>query len=237
MVAEPAARKFYLAEIILTHPVLYSFRRCPYAIRARLAIACVGIDVELREILLRDKPRSMLDISAKGTVPVLAMDDGKVLDESLDIMVWALRMQRQHPWLDGYDLPESRKLIDRNDGVFKYYLDRYKYADRYPERPREYYRLQAEFFIRSLESRLKASQFLCSDRVSLIDAAIFPFIRQFSMVDAVWFAALSYPRLQVWLKKWLNSALFKSVMKKYPVWRPGDRPVWFGGDAVAVNFE
>ncbi|HVK56380.1 MAG TPA: glutathione S-transferase [Burkholderiales bacterium] len=197
-------------------PVLYTFRRCPYAIRARLAIKVSGIEVEMREVDLRNKPQSMLACSPKGTVPVLQLADGAVIEESLDIMRWALAINDPHGWMEGgSDLSvEALTLVDQNDGSFKRYLDRYKYAERYPEHPADYHREQAEVFLSELESRLGKHTYLTGERPSVSDAAIFPFVRQFAHVDREWFYASRYERLKVWLDGWLQSSLFEAVMRK-----------------------
>jgi glutathione S-transferase len=197
-------------------PVLYSFRRCPYAIRARLAIAYAGISVETREVQLRNKPEHMLALSPKGTVPVLQLPDGKVIDESLGIMHWALAQNDPDNWLDGGD--DAEKLIQWNDGDFKIYLDRYKYADRYPEFPASHYRNQAELFLAELEGKLSQTACLAGNQLSKLDAAIFPFIRQFASVDSLWFESSKYQHLNEWLNRLLRSGLFISVMIKYPTW-------------------
>lgn len=196
---------------------MYSFRRCPYAIRARLAIAISLQSVNLREIILKDKPQQMLAISSKGTVPVLLLEDGSILDESLDIMVWALEKSDPQGWLNN-NLPEMLNLIDINDFQFKRYLDKYKYADRFPEHSEVFYRDQAEEFLMDLEERLHRNSFLFGKQITLADMAIFPFVRQFAHVDRTWFAHAPYPHLQDWLRKLLNSPLFNSVMDKYPLW-------------------
>jgi glutathione S-transferase len=203
-------------------PILYTFRRCPYAMRARLAIAVGGAAVEYREIALRNKPQAMLAISPKGTVPVLELADGRVVEQSLDIMLWALTLNDPQQWLQGEkSLPAAAKgLIDTNDGPFKFWLDRYKYADRYPEHPAEYYRLQAEKFLQHLEHLLEAQEYLLGARLSIADMAIFPFIRQFAAVDKTWFSASDYARLQRWLDERLRSDLFSEVMVKHDCWMP-----------------
>lgn len=205
-------------------PILYTFRRCPYAMRARLAIVVSGVSVEYREIALRNKPQAMLDISPKGTVPVLQLVDGRVIEQSLDIMLWALALNDPQHWLQGEkSLPDAAKaLIDTNDGPFKFWLDRYKYADRYPEHPAEYYRQQAEEFLQHLERLLGAHEYLAGARLSIADTAIFPFIRQFAAVDKTWFAASDYVRLQRWLDQRLISNLFSEVMVKRDCWAPSD---------------
>ncbi|GAB6140372.1 glutathione S-transferase [Methylosoma difficile] len=200
-------------------PILYTFRRCPYAMRARLALAYAGISVEIREIELKNKPQALRDLSPKATVPVLQLPDGKVLEESLDIMHWALAQHDPAHWLA--DIQSAKTLITWNDGDFKYYLDRYKYADRHPEYSADHYRRQGEFFLAELESRLQVTPWLLGDHCTLADAAIFPFIRQFAAVDEQWFAAADYPAVQQWLQKWLDSALFAAVMDKYPAWVEG----------------
>jgi glutathione S-transferase len=194
-------------------PTLYTFRRCPYAIRARLAIHVSGVEVEHCEVSLRNKPQALLACSPKGTVPVLQFADGSVLEESLDIMRWALLQHDPQDWLrDG--ATETQTLIVENDGAFKSSLDRYKYADRYPEYPAAYYRSQTESFLTQLNARLTHQLHLLDDRVSLIDMAILPFIRQFAHVDRVWFYAAPYPHLIRWLSELLNSAPFTAVMQK-----------------------
>jgi glutathione S-transferase len=202
----------------MTHslPILYSFRRCPYAIRARLAIAYAGITVEIREIQLKNKPEHMLAISPKGTVPVLQLPEGKVIDESLDIMRWALTQHDPEHWLDAGE--DAEKLIQWNDGDFKTYLDRYKYADRYPEFPESHYRNQGEKFLVELENKLSLTPYLAGDHFSIADAAVFPFIRQFAAVDKQWFITSNFHRLNEWLDSLLASELFASVMAKHPVW-------------------
>lgn len=201
-------------------PILYTFRRCPYAIRARLSIAVSGVSVEYREVALRNKPQAMLLISPKGTVPVLQLADGCVIDQSLDIMLWALALNDPQQWLQGEkSLPDAAKaLIDTNDGPFKFWLDRYKYADRYPEQPAEHYRQQAEEFLKNLERLLGAQEYLLGARLSIADIAIFPFIRQFAAVDKAWFAASDYVRLQNWLDELLGSDLLSEVMVKREAW-------------------
>jgi glutathione S-transferase len=205
-------------------PVLYSFRRCPYAIRARLAIAYAGLVVDIREVALKNKPAQMLALSPKGTVPVLHLPDGTVIEESLDIMHWALAQNDPEHWRTRD--AETNDLIQWNDGEFKYYLDRYKYAERYPEFSAAYYRGQAEAFLIELEKRVRIYGYLCRDSFSLADAAILPFIRQFAGVDNAWFQASAYQALNHWLTASLKSGLFIAVMAKYPVWTPGmDSPV------------
>ena len=174
--------------------------------------------VELREVLLRDKPRTMLLASAKGTVPVLVLPDGRVIDESVAVMRWALKQRdTDHWWRD--DLQgETDKLLNENDFVFKKHLDHYKYADRYPEQPQSHYRDQAEKFLHQLEQKLLLNKYLLADKLTFADVAIFPFIRQFAFVDKPWFDQAPYPKLQSWLQSLLDSDLFLSVMTKYPRW-------------------
>jgi len=208
-------------------PILYSFRRCPYAMRARLALQAASIKVELREVALRQKPAAMLSISPKGTVPVLQIDNGKVIAESLDIMHWALQQNDPENWLPPASTPAAHELINTNDNEFKAWLDRYKYADRYPEHPQAYYRQQAEQFLATLESRLQQTPYLSTAHFSLTDAAILPFIRQFAAVDASWFQQAPYPLLTAWLQNFTNSARFTAIMHNYSAWQPGDPPTRF----------
>ncbi|MFW5444175.1 MAG: glutathione S-transferase [Methylococcaceae bacterium] len=210
----------------MTH-ILYSFRRCPYAMRARLAITTAAITVELREVVLRNKPQQLLDISPKATVPVLLLLDGTVIEESLEIMTWALSKNDPENWLNTDYAEDIQQLIQWNDNEFKYYLDRYKYADRYPEHDQQYYREKAETFLTDLEKRLDKQAYLCNQKCSLADMAIFPFIRQFANVNLDWFQTANYPKLNRWLKKHLKSCLFISIMDKYPAWQAGDKKLIF----------
>lgn len=210
--------------------VLYSFRRCPYAMRARLALAlCVEAKaLELREVVLKAKPAAMLATSPKGTVPVLQLFDGHVLEESLDIMHFALS---QNPQLKADIYPshlcgEIDDLIEQNDGEFKWALDRYKYADRYEE-PELFYREKGEVFLGQLESRLIQHRYLFGEQFSLADLAIFPFVRQFAHVNKTWFEQSDYVKLRDWLNAWLESPLFISVMAKYTQWQEGSDVVTF----------
>ena len=215
-------------------PVLYSFRRCPYAMRARFALYAGGVAIEMREVALRNKPESMLAASPKGSVPVLVLPDGRVIDESWEIMLWALRQHDPDGWLgkNGAYVDAAIPLIIENDTTFKGYLDRYKYPDRYPGHTRTHYRIQAEIFLQDLESRLRATPYLLGDTQSIADAGIFPFIRQFAEVDKNWFAQTPYVSLQHWLKNLLNSEPFDAVMKKYPPWQPGDIPIIMANEAL-----
>ncbi len=200
---------------ILTDPILYSFRRCPYAIRARLALAVSGTAVEHREVKLRDKPAEMLAASPKGTVPVLVLPDGRVIDESLEIMRWALARNDPEGWLAGDDAA----LIAANDGAFKGHLDRYKYPDRYAADGVDH-RAAGLATLQGLERRLGAQPYLGGDRFGLADAAILPFVRQFAAVDREWFAAQDLPRVQGWLATFVASPLFERVMVAREVWQP-----------------
>ncbi|MGB0466543.1 MAG: glutathione S-transferase [Pontibacterium sp.] len=201
-------------------PILYSFRRCPYAIRARLAISYSGVDVEHREVVLKDKPQAMLDISPKGTVPVLQLADGTVIEESLEIMHWALDQKDSNEWQSPEQAGVIQDLIKQNDTAFKYWLDRYKYADRYPEHPMTYYRDHCEHWFTLLEEKLERHQsFLLCEHYTLADMALFPFVRQCAQVDRAWFDQTDYPCLQVWLDNLLASELFISVMQKQPQWK------------------
>jgi len=204
----------------LQRPILYSYRRCPYAMRARMALSYAGIQVEIREIALREKPAHMLAVSPKGTVPVLVLASNEVLEQSLDIMDWALQQSDVDEWIiqDQAGQKLTADLIVTNDGAFKKSLDKYKYAIRFPENPPEIYRAQGEEFLQRLEILLQQNTYLCRNTISKADVAIFPFVRQFSMVDENWFESADYPSLKAWLNGLLNSQLFLGVMQKYPVW-------------------
>ncbi|MCR9271433.1 MAG: glutathione S-transferase [Hyphomonadaceae bacterium] len=208
-------------------PILYSFRRCPYAMRARMAIAVAGVKCQLREVVLRDKPAEMLDASPKGTVPVIVEPDGTVIEESLDVMAWALAQNDAESWLtpDQGTRAEMDALIAECDGPFKRALDRYKYPNRYEDEgvDRDEQRALGLAFLEQLNARLDGQSQLFGTRVSYADIAIFPFIRQFANTDRSWFDALDLPILQSWLKGHLESDRFKQIMPKYPQWKAGDK--------------
>ncbi len=209
-----------------TRPILYSFRRCPYAMRARMAISNAAIDCRLREVVLRDKPQEMLDASPKGTVPVVVDLDGTVIEESLDVMAWALAKNDAGNWLQPElgSRADMDALIAECDGPFKRALDRYKYPSRYEDEgiDRESQRGLGLTFLEKLDAQLAGRAHLFGDRVSYSDIAIFPFIRQFANTDRAWFDALDLPRLQTWLAHHLDSDLFNRVMPKFPQWKTGD---------------
>lgn len=197
-------------------PILYSFVRCPYAMRARLALAYARIDVEHREVSLRAKPAALIKASPKGTVPVLVLEDGTVLEQSLDIMRWACAQRDDDAWLPCAD--EALLLLRFCDDEWKPLLDRAKYADRYPELSQAEHREKAWAFIRMLEARLEESAHLSGARRGFVDAAIFPFVRQLMRVDEPWFRARASTALRTWLDAWTHDALFVSVMTKHAVW-------------------
>lgn len=205
-------------------PILYSFRRCPYAIRARMAIAYASITLEMREVALANKPAAMLAISPKGTVPVLQLSD-RVIDESIEVMRWALSQSDPENWLAVDSQQEQSTLIEENDNEFKGWLDKYKYWDRYPEQSQQDYRIKAENFLSALELRLQQNSYLLGDNICMADIAIFPFIRQFAFVDKSWFDDADYPLVQRWLNQFLQSKLFEQVMEKHALWQqPDDQP-------------
>ena len=196
----------------MTEHVLYSFRRCPYAMRARMALRYSGIPLSIVEVSLKAKPAEMLAASPKGTVPVLVCADGRVIEQSLDIMQWALARHDPDNWLQ----PDSAALIEANDSSFKVDVDRYKYAIRYPEYPMEHYRAQGAVFLQRLEYLLTRAPYLAGTALSLADVALAPFVRQFAHVDREWFEQAPYPCLKAWLERFLASELFVSVMAKSP---------------------
>ena len=206
-------------------PILYSFRRCPYAMRARMAITKADIKVELREVVLRDKPQAMLDASSKGTVPTLVLPDNIVIDESIDIMRWALSQNDPENWLT--EIEETKALISENDGPFKKALDRFKYPSRYPDEDCSGAQGEVQAFFKKLNDKLQKTSYLSGDTITITDIALFPFIRQASKVEPDWFESLSYKNLYRWLNEHLDSALFKSIMKKYNPWQDGDGIIIF----------
>jgi glutathione S-transferase len=195
----------------VTDPILYSFRRCPYAMRARLALLVSDAAFTLREVKLSAKPPEMLAASPKGTVPVLVLSDGTVIDESLDIMRWALGRNDPERWLNGDDAG----LIATNDGAFKHHLDRYRYPHRHGSDAGEH-RAAALALLQPLEERLGHGRYLCGPTRSLTDAALMPFVRQFAATDLVWFDAQPLPAVQRWLAEQIASPLFGRVMEKAP---------------------
>lgn len=203
----------------MTEHILYSFRRCPYAIRARMALAYAGIQCELRELLLKDKPQDMLKHSPKGTVPVLITKEGDVVDESLDVMLWALKQHDPDDWFKNSS--QCLSLIHTHDTDFKPLLDCYKYADRHPELSLEEHQANTLPFVSMLNDILSSQQFLIDDQISLADTSLFPFIRQYAHVNKSWFEQLPMAHLQAWLNYMLNSSLFQKVMLKYKLYNDG----------------
>lgn len=216
-------------------PILYSFRRCPYAMRARMALYSSGKTCELREIVLSNKPDHLVELSAKATVPVLIDTDGSVIDESLDIMLWALRQNDPSNLLPiaGASHAETLAIIAKIDGPFKHHLDRYKYGSRYIEENEktgvttEGHRSAAMVVLAELEERLKARNFLLSNSRGFTDIAIAPFVRQFANTDQEWFNEQDCPNLQRWLNEFLDSELFNVCMDKYKPWESGTSGILF----------
>ena len=208
-------------------PILYSFRRCPYAMRARMGIMSSGIKVELREVLLKDKPDEMIEASPKATVPVLVLPDRVIVDESLDIMLWALGVNDPENWLTDAAI----ELIAHNDGPFKNALDRYKYPNRYEHETidRDAQRAICATTFERYETWLSSTRFLLGETPTIADNAIFPFVRQCANVDRKWFDAQPWPKLHAWLDHFLTSGRFDIVMRKNAPWQNGDKALIFGG--------
>jgi glutathione S-transferase len=211
-------------------PVLYSFRRCPYAMRARLALLASGTVCELREVALAHKPTALLHASPKGTVPVLVPTDGKVLEQSLDIMLWALQRSDPTGWLprSAQALDQALALISQCDGDFKHHLDRYKYPNRYALPDGLQHRALGSSYLSQLDHLLQTQGRLAGPAWGLADAAIAPFVRQWAHTDPPWFASQPWPALQPWLSAFENSAEFAKTMVKLPPWQPGALAVQFG---------
>lgn len=210
-------------------PILFSFRRCPYAMRGRLALASAQIKCQLREVILRDKPQALLEASPKGTVPVLVLPDGTVIDESLDIMLWALKQRDPESWLtpEQGSRDQMLALIAENDGPFKNHLDRYKYPVRYDLDSGLGDRDAAASWLQALDQRLATSAYLFGNRPALADMAIAPFVRQYAHTDRNWFRAQDWPALCRWLDAFLDSPLFQRIMQKHVRWTPDQTPVVF----------
>ncbi len=202
--------------------VLYSFRRCPYAMRARLALRASGVVYEHREVALKAKPAAMLAVSPKGTVPVLCLSTGEVLEQSLDIMQWALMQNDPDAWLPA--TPElwalTHEIIAIHDGAFKANLDRYKYPQRFGLADGLAHREQGAAWLMTLDAQLQNTAYLAGHKWGLLDACIAPFVRQFARTDRTWFDAQPWPHLSAWLVAFENSDAFVAVMHKFPLWVP-----------------
>ncbi len=204
----------------MTQPILYSFRRCPYAMRARLALCVAGVACELREVVLRDKPPAMLAVSEKGEVPVLVLDD-KTLDESRDIIFWAFEQNDPQGWLQDFQEWDDKKILAVFDNDFKHNLDRYKYASRYNTNLFKHRSVCVDI-LTDLEQSL-GEGWLAGKQAGLLDIAVLPFVRQFRIADSQFFdGELALPNVQKWLANFLEWELFQSVMKKYPQWKEGE---------------
>ena len=210
----------------MTLPILYSFRRCPYAMRARMVLLHSKIQCEIREIKLSNKPKEMLAISPKGTVPVLILENGDILDESLDVMLWAIEQGNLRNLFN----PGKKEILDLikiNDGEFKDAIDRYKYSSLYPEKPMIEYRKMGEPFLEKIESYLEKNKFIFGKNISLADLAIFPFIRQFCRVDIDWFNSSLFKKIKEWTLFFEGSENFIDIMRKIKPWTTGDKPTLF----------
>jgi len=209
-------------------PVLYSFRRCPYCMRAHMALKYTGIKIELREVDLNKMPAQALSISPQATVPVLVLTDGAVNDESWDIVKWALRQHDPDNWLGDNEcyLLDAEILVETNDFSFKDDLDHYKYADRFPAHEPQHYRAACEEFIEELEDMLDQKKFLLAGQLTLADISVFPFVRQFSLVDKEWFDQSPYPNVRRWLQELIDSNMFQQVFQKHALWQEGALAVY-----------
>lgn len=210
-------------------PVFWSFRRCPYAMRARLAVTIGKVAVELREILLRDKPADFIAASPKATVPVLQLPDGGVIDESFDVMMWALRQNDPDGWLACMDADPDKvdSFFEQLDGPFKHHLDRYKYASRYDKDTALIHRQEGAKTLAEYNAILARQTALSGNHLGLMDFGSLPFVRQFRIADPEWFDAQDWPYLHVWLTAFLDSSLFAAVMEKYAPWENGEKGVDF----------
>tara|TARA_B100000945_G_scaffold316290_1_gene316919 strand:+ start:145 stop:723 length:579 start_codon:yes stop_codon:yes gene_type:complete len=187
-----------------------------------MALSYAKIKVELREISLKLRPAELYSISPKGTVPVLVLQSGKVIDQSLDIMMWALDISDSDGWIEN-DLSLQMQMISYNDNDFKKWLDRYKYHDRYPDNDMAFYRDKCSYFLNRYDKILASQNYLITNKISIGDIAIFPFVRQLANVDMHWFKK-EFVNLSLWLDNFLNSNLFNSVMEKYSIWNPDNEP-------------
>jgi len=195
--------------------------------RARMAIYTSQQKCEIREVLLKDKPPSMLGYSSKGTVPVLVLQSGNVIDESLDVIDWALDINDPYNWKRSKDSKKTKELIEINDGDFKFHLDRYKYSKRYENEDPNFHREKCLTFIKMINKELEKSIYIYDNEISYIDISLLPFIRQFRIADNEWFDELPYENVKSWLSKFLDSSLLNSIMKKYDLWKEGDEVTIF----------
>jgi len=211
-------------------PILYSFRRCPYAMRARMALHYSGINCELREVALRDKPNALLAASPKGTVPVLVLPDGSVIDESMDVIHYAISKNDPENILDFSKKIKSEinVAILANDTEFALLLRKYKYFEKHPEETQESYRQKIEsHFLEKYEKMLDGNQFLFGKK-SIADFAILPFIRQFAFADKDWFFTSKYKNIITWLNNHIESDVFEDIiLAKHTPWKEGDEPIYF----------
>ncbi len=210
----------------MSDSILYSFRRCPYCMRAHMGLKYAALTIELREVSLKSLPEQLLDVSTNETVPVLVLSEDNVIEESWDILKWAVEQSDPDNWLGPNNeyLLAAEMLVETNDFSFKDDLDRYKYADRFPEHSEESYRKVCEEFIEELEDMLSENRYLMAPQLSIADIAVFPFIRQFSLVDKTWFDQSPYPKVRQWLAKMIEAELFQQVFQKHENWK-NDNPV------------
>ena len=210
------------------YPILYSFRRCPYAMRARLAIKASGIIVEIREVELKNKPKEFLGISPKATVPIVCISSKQIIEESLDIMEWALKINDPLKLLKYEKLNriEIHNILNKLENEFKQNLDRYKYSSRFDQPNPELSRDKNLKILNEFNNLLQNNKGICSSHLSLLDYAVFPFIRQFRNVNSVWFDSLELKFLQTWLYELIDSDEFSSIMKKYEIWNPNQKPIY-----------
>lgn len=211
-------------------PILYSFKRCPYAMRARMIIFLTDIQCELREVHLKNKPQSMLDLSPKGTVPVLQIDAYKVIDESLEIVEWALGINdifKKNKILPDQEVL-TKDLISLFDDEFKFHLDRYKYSVRYQDANPIQSRSKCLEILNKTENSISNSNWFFGDSVNKLDICILPFIRQFRIADPEWFDSLNeIHQVKSWLKHFLKSPLLLNIMNKNGPWQEGDQALIF----------
>lgn len=208
---------------MLNTPILYSFRRCPYCMRAHMALKYANLKIILREVELSDLPEEALAVSSHATVPSLVISENEYMDESWDIVKWATQQKDPENWLGDNNeyLHDAEILVETNDYSFKDDLDHYKYADRHAEHSMEYYRQRGEEFLKELNDMLEENNFLLAETITIADIAVFPFVRQFAMVDKDWFDKAPYPELQRWLAFMLDTEWFREAFKKHEIWKPG----------------
>ena len=213
---------------MLSIPILYSFHQCPFCLRARVALKYASLKIILRDVELNNLPAEALAVSSHATVPSLVINDDEYLDESWDIVKWAVQQDDSDNWLgeDNAYLQDAEMLLEINDHSFKEDLKGYKDREHHPEQPMPYYRQRGEEFLEELNEMLVENNFLLAPHITIADIGVFPLVREFAMVDKVWFDKTPYPKLQAWLENIIDSEWFKAAMQENEIWQAGNDDIY-----------